>query len=158
MGEKGRFARLKLQGMAEKGKIVVRPIGVVHSPLSGFTQSRVKVDFSGTRSVIEVLPEYAEGLLGMEDAVGGTVVVLYRFHRSVTDTMSLLSFPRGDTSRTQRGIFATRSNVRPNFIAFSTATLVEFIKPNKLVVLGLDAIDGSPLIDIKLPGSISLVD
>jgi L-fuculose-phosphate aldolase len=57
-------------------------------------------------------------------------------------------FPRGDKNRPKRGVFSTRSPVRPNPIAISELQ-VEDIRDNLLMVSGLDILDETPVIDIK---------
>ena len=64
------------------------------------------------------------------------------------DRTILRVHPRGDTSKPKRGIFSTRSPVRPNPIAVSEL-LVEDIHDNILTVRGLDILDSTPVIDIK---------
>lgn len=84
------------------------------------------------------------GLLGLES--GSDVVVLFYCHRSTGYALQI--HPRGDPSRQLRGVFATRSPRRPNPIAVTTAR-VQRIEGNVLEVIGLDALDGSPVLDIK---------
>jgi len=61
---------------------------------------------------------------------------------------SLRVHPRGDIATPRRGVFALRSPMRPNPIGVSEVEVVE-VRATGLVVIGLDARDGSPLIDIK---------
>jgi L-fuculose-phosphate aldolase len=56
--------------------------------------------------------------------------------------------PRGDKSRNQRGVFTTRSPVRPNPIAISELKVLA-VKDNFIEVSGLDILDGTPIVDIK---------
>jgi len=87
----------------------------------------------------------ADGLLGLEP--GGDVVVLFYFHRSAGYNLHI--HPRGDPSRQLRGLFATRSPRRPNPIGVTTVR-VRRVEGNVLEVIGLDALDGSPVLDIKI--------
>jgi len=89
-------------------------------------------------------PALTDGLLGLEP--GSDIVVIYCFHRSTDYELQL--HPRGDPSRPIRGVFATRSPRRPNPIAITSAH-IEGITGNVLEVVGLDALDGSPVLDIK---------
>ncbi|MFH1739812.1 MAG: TrmO family methyltransferase, partial [bacterium] len=57
--------------------------------------------------------------------------------------------PGGDRSRPMRGVFATRSPARPNPIGVTTVRVLD-CEENALVVEGLDALDGSPIVDIKI--------
>jgi len=124
----------------EIGKL--RQIGVVRSPY----KTRKDAPFQGRHTediaTLEIFEEYEPGLLDIEDC--SHLIVLYwldRGNRSVLKTRT----PWGPKVH---GVFATRSPNRPNPIGFCVADLVErngrFLK-----VRGLDALDGSPLIDIK---------
>ncbi len=94
-----------------------------------------------------VLPAYEPGLEGI---IRGTKLqILYWMHELEADDREVLKVhPRGDTSRAKRGVFALRSNQRPNPIGVS---IVEVLRTegSGIVVRGLDARDDSPLIDIK---------
>jgi tRNA (adenine37-N6)-methyltransferase len=100
------------------------------------------VSAAASRIVIE--PELTDGLSGLEP--GQRVLVLFWFHRA--EGSELLQHPRGDVARPVRGVFALRSPRRPNPIG---ATVVELIgrSGNVLEVRGLDAIDGTPVLDLK---------
>jgi tRNA-Thr(GGU) m(6)t(6)A37 methyltransferase TsaA len=87
---------------------------------------------------------YADGLLGLES--GADILVLCYMDRA--DRVLLQVHPRGDTSRPIRGIFATRSPARPNPISVTSARVLD-IDGTTLHVIGLDAMDGTPVLDIK---------
>jgi tRNA-Thr(GGU) m(6)t(6)A37 methyltransferase TsaA len=89
-------------------------------------------------------PSLVEGLKGLEP--DQQIMVVFYFHRS--EGYDLLQHPRGDQSRSKRGVFALRSPRRPNPIG---VTVVELVgnDGNVLRVCGLDAIDGSPVLDLK---------
>lgn len=89
-------------------------------------------------------PALSDGLLGLEP--GSDVVVLYHFHRS--SGYDLRVHPQGDPSRPLRGVFAVRSPRRPNAIGVTTVRVLR-VAGNVLEVVGLDALDGSPVLDIK---------
>jgi tRNA-Thr(GGU) m(6)t(6)A37 methyltransferase TsaA len=95
-------------------------------------------------SRIVIDPALVEGLTGLEP--GGQVTVLFSFHRSAG--YELLQHPRGDQSRTKRGVFALRSPHRPNPIGVTAAELLA-VEGNVLTVRGLDAINGTPVLDLK---------
>jgi len=80
------------------------------------------------------------------------IIILYWIHRSRRPA-PMKVHPRGDPERALMGVFATRSPSRPNPIGKATVTLLER-KDNILKVQGLDAIDGTPVLDIKpyIPG------
>jgi formylmethanofuran dehydrogenase subunit E len=73
-------------------------------------------------------------------------MVVFYFHRS--RGFDLLQHPRGDKSRPRRGVFSLRSPRRPNPIGVTVVDLVA-IDGNVLHVQGLDAINGTPVLDLK---------
>lgn len=83
-------------------------------------------------------------MLGL--AAGDHVLVVFHFHQS--DKHPLQVHPRGDPNRPLRGVFATRAPVRPNPIGVTTVH-IDRIEGTTLEVTGLDAIDGTPILDIK---------
>jgi tRNA-Thr(GGU) m(6)t(6)A37 methyltransferase TsaA len=95
-------------------------------------------------SRIVLAPALTEGLTGLE--AGQQVMVVFHFHRS--EGYDLLQHPRGDKSRPQRGVFALRSPHRLNPIGVTVVDLLA-IEGNVLRVRGLDAINGTPVLDLK---------
>jgi len=95
-------------------------------------------------SRIVLAPELLEGLTGLEP--GMALLVVFVFHRA--EGYSLLQHPRGDRNRPKRGVFALRSPNRPNPIGVTEVELVA-IEGNTLTVHGLDALDGTPVLDLK---------
>jgi tRNA-Thr(GGU) m(6)t(6)A37 methyltransferase TsaA len=91
---------------------------------------------------IEVEPRWSAALSGLQTV--SHVVVLYWMHLARRDLV--LQAPHHYSER--RGTFALRSPVRPNPIAVSVARLVG-ISDNTLSVVGLDCVDGTPLLDLK---------
>jgi tRNA-Thr(GGU) m(6)t(6)A37 methyltransferase TsaA len=89
-------------------------------------------------------PAVTDALLGLES--GSDVLVLCYFHRSSRDVLQV--HPRGNPDNPLRGIFATRSPARPNPIAVTSAR-IQRIEENVLHLMGLDALDGTPVVDIK---------
>jgi tRNA-Thr(GGU) m(6)t(6)A37 methyltransferase TsaA len=114
------------------------PIGFVRS------SAMDKMDCSELEAVIEVLPEFEEGLYRIEEVQ--ELFVFYIFDRS--EGRALKVHPKGDPSLPLRGVFTTRSPDRPNRIGMTKVTLLRR-EGNRLHVKGLDALDGSPVIDIK---------
>ena len=122
------------------------PIGYVENEFEG-TQRDPDI-FTGTVSRIRVLDEYVEGLYRLEQFE--RIYIIFVFDRS--QGYQLVIHPRGDANRPRRGVFATRSPYRPNPIGLSLVDLVGVDK-NILTVRNLDAIDGTPVLDIKQPTS-----
>ncbi len=99
---------------------------------------------SASPSRIVLAPDLLEGLTGLEP--GMTLLVVFVFHRA--EGYELLQHPRGDRSRPKRGVFALRSPNRPNPIGITEVELLA-IEGNILTVRGLDALDGTPVLDLK---------
>jgi tRNA-Thr(GGU) m(6)t(6)A37 methyltransferase TsaA len=118
------------------------PIGVIHSPY------RVKGDaphqgrLSPTTSEIEIFPEFAEGLKDVAERPH--VIVLYWLDRAERDTLTATP----PHSKKEHGVFATRSPDRPNPIGLAVVDILG-IEGARLIVRGLDAFDGTPVLDIK---------
>ena len=125
--------------------IAIRPISQFTCTWAIFTSVRDaprQGRLSDQESAIEILPEYAEGLQDVE--IHPHLIVLYWLDRA--DRGTLKATPPGTC--TEHGVFATRSPDRPNPIAFSVVDVVRR-DGNRLVVRGLDALDGTPLLDLK---------
>jgi len=96
---------------------------------------------------IIIYPEYADGLDGIEEL--DHIHVLYWMHRlSEKDRKALKVHPRGDMNRPLTGVFSLRSPLRPNPIGLTRVRLLKR-EGNQLLVGGLDALDGSPVVDVK---------
>ncbi len=119
-------------------------IGVLHCDIATLADAPKNYDVSAKVGTLEIYPAYQAGLDGI--SVGQTIVVLFWLHRSSRDQLQV--YPRGDHSRGLRGVFATRSPVRPNPIAISELAVLA-IDGGRLLVSGLDMLDGTPIIDIK---------
>ena len=91
---------------------------------------------------LDVDPRWAAGLKGVESCTH--VVVLYWMDKSRRDLVLQVPSHYGE----QRGTFALRSPARPNPIAMSVARLIK-VEGHRLSVVGLDCLDGTPLLDIK---------
>ncbi len=119
-------------------------IGVAHSNIQGREDAPQNYTMSDRVGILEIYPEYQEGLDGI--AAGQTIVVLFWLHKSTRDTLKV--YPRGDKSRGLHGVFSTRSPIRPNPIALSELKVLA-MDGNRLEVSGLDVFDGTPILDIK---------
>ena len=118
-----------------------RPIGRVENGLPFGTAGET---LRAAESTIILAPEFAPGLEGLEKEP--RILVVFYFHLS--DGYELHQHPRGDTGRPKRGVFALRSPRRPNPIGVTEVELLE-IRGNRLRVRGLDAVDGTPVLDLK---------
>lgn len=116
-------------------------IGRVRTPWT--TRSECPRNARGSDAVctIELDPRYADALEGVETCTH--LIVLYFMHEARRDLVVQVSRHSG-----RRGTFALRSPVRPNPIAMSVVRLVS-VDGTRLSVVGLDCLDGTPLIDLK---------
>jgi tRNA-Thr(GGU) m(6)t(6)A37 methyltransferase TsaA len=121
--------------------ITYRPIGYIEN---SYTQPASAELIRGAESRIVLDASFVEGLQGL--AIGQQVMVVFHFHRS--DGYELTQHPQGDRGRPRRGVFALRSPRRPNPIGITVVELIE-IQGNVLRVRGLDAINGTPVLDLK---------
>lgn len=123
---------------------ILQFIGVLHGDIASRQDAPKNYDESQRIGTLEIFPKYQEGLAGIE--VGQTIVVLFWLHESTRDVLKV--YPRGDRSKGLRGVFATRSPMRPNPIAISELQVLA-IKGNFIEVTGLDILNGTPIVDIK---------
>ncbi|MDA8122323.1 MAG: tRNA (N6-threonylcarbamoyladenosine(37)-N6)-methyltransferase TrmO [Deltaproteobacteria bacterium] len=121
------------------------PVGFVRSAVRSLEEAPKQGALSGTEAEIVVDPEYAEALEGLARRAG-KIIVLCWMDRA--DRARLKVHPRGQEDRPERGVFSTRSPHRPNPISLHTVELLE-VRGNVLRVRGMDAVDGTPVIDIK---------
>jgi tRNA-Thr(GGU) m(6)t(6)A37 methyltransferase TsaA len=122
--------------------ILLQPIGVISSPFRERGDAPRQGRLAPVTSEIRIYPEFAEGLRDL--ALHPRLHILYWCDRSRRDI--LVATPPHEEE--ERGVFATRSPERPNPIALCLVDLLR-LEGTRLTVRGLDALDGSPLIDIK---------
>ena len=122
----------------------VRPIGRVRSRLHDRHLAPRQDDEGAPPAVLELDPLVAAGLIGL--VAGSEVLVLTWLHEADRD--QLRTRPRDDPHRAEQGVFSTRSPNRPNPIGLHRVSITS-IEDTALEVSGLDAIDGTPIIDIK---------
>jgi formylmethanofuran dehydrogenase subunit E len=117
--------------------ITLRPIGVVRSPYATPLDAPRQGELARKESVVEVEPRYQEGLAGIE--AGARLLVVWWAHLADRD---VLSRPGTD------GVFAMRTPHRPNPVCLSEVEVVRR-DAGRLVVVGLEATDGTPVLDLK---------
>jgi len=125
-----------------RNSFVVTPIGIVHSPFHTREDTPRQGRFSDALVTLEILPEFTEGLQDVEQQPH--LIVLYWLDRSNRTALKAIPPHTG----IEHGVFATRSPDRPNPIGICIVELVRR-EGNQLFVRGLDALDGTPLLDIK---------
>lgn len=122
----------------------VSPIGIVDSPLIDRAVAPKQGDEGSPDAWLDIDSDHALGLAGF--AVGDDLLVLTWLHLARRDVLSV--HPRGNRDSPQRGVFTTRSPDRPNPIGLHRVQIVA-IDGSRLRVRGLEAIDGTPIVDLK---------
>jgi tRNA (adenine37-N6)-methyltransferase len=120
----------------------MKSIGLIRSPFTNKDETPIQSIRSHAQGEIILDPEYAAGLDGLEGF--SYIILLYVFHCS--EGYSLKTRPFLDDQ--EHGLFATRHPCRPNPIGLSTVKLVKR-DANRLLIEGVDVLDGTPLLDIK---------
>jgi len=126
----------------KRHSLELKPIGIIHSSYKNTDLAPYQGYKSEEISQIEVFEEFEEGLKDIEGF--SHIIVIYWFHKSMGYHL-LTKTPWDDIPH---GLFATRSPHRPCPLGLTVVELVAREK-NILKVKGLDAIDGTPLLDIK---------
>jgi len=122
----------------------LRPIGVVRSTLKARRQAPKQGSEGAPDAWLELKPFAATGLDGL--VVGDEIIVITWLHRARRDVLRV--HPRSDRRRPLAGVFATRSPDRPNPVGLHRVTLRR-ITGSRLRIGPIEAIDGTPVIDIK---------
>jgi tRNA-Thr(GGU) m(6)t(6)A37 methyltransferase TsaA len=130
----------------------IEAIGVVRSVLTKLEEAPMQGDEGAPEAWLELTHQAAQGLMGIQP--GDELIILTWLHLAQRDVLQV--HPRGDRSRPLTGVFATRSPDRPNPIGLHRISVLEVTEQN-LRVAPLEAIDGTPIVDIKpvLPLSVS---
>jgi tRNA-Thr(GGU) m(6)t(6)A37 methyltransferase TsaA len=123
---------------------LLHAIGVVRSPLTRRAEAPRQGGEGAPDATISLDPAYAEALQGIR--VGDRLVLVTWLHEA--DRSVLQVHPRDDESRPLTGVFATRSSDRPNPLGLHEVTVLG-IDRVALAVRALEAIDGTPIVDIK---------
>ena len=122
----------------------IEPIGFIRSELIHLEDAPMQGDEGAPDAWLELLPQSARGLTGISP--GDELIVLTWLHLAERDVLQV--HPRGDLSRPLTGVFATRSPDRPNPVGLHRVSVLE-IREHKLRVGPLEAIDGTPIVDMK---------
>ena len=121
----------------------IKPIGIIHSPY--YIIEDMPIQPKGAREVEGYVLVDEKYINGLKDIEGFShIYLLYGFHKAARTELLVTPFMDKQT----RGVFATRSPLRPNHIGMSIVELKR-VEGNKVVVGGIDILDGTPLLDIK---------
>ena len=122
----------------------IKPLGVIRSDLTSREAAPRQGSEGAPDAWLEVNPDVAEGLEGI--SAGDEIILITWLHQAQRDLLKV--HPRRDKNRPLTGVFSTRSPHRPNPIGLHRATVLE-ITGNRLKVGPLEAVDGTPIVDIK---------
>ncbi|MBN2789490.1 MAG: tRNA (N6-threonylcarbamoyladenosine(37)-N6)-methyltransferase TrmO [Candidatus Delongbacteria bacterium] len=121
----------------------IKPIGVIHSPYTDLKNMPIQPKSAPeVEGQLEIFEEYTDGLKDLDGF--SHIYILFSFHKSVRTDLIVKPF----MDEKLRGVFSTRSPNRPNHIGISIVELVK-VEENIVTVKGIDALDGTPLLDIK---------
>lgn len=123
-------------------EFTINPIGIIESPFEDKDESPIQPSFSEAFGTVIIDPEYVEGLTALDGF--SHIILLYYFDRASSIDMKVVPY----LDDKPKGIFAIRHPNRPNKIGLSIVQLVK-VEKNKLLVKGIDVLNGTPLIDIK---------
>jgi tRNA-Thr(GGU) m(6)t(6)A37 methyltransferase TsaA len=132
----------EIDGM--KDALQLRPVGTIQSTLTSRRDAPKQGDEGAPDAWLEMLPWTAEALLGL--AAGDEIIVITWLDRARRDTFQV--HPRSDPNRALAGVFATRSPDRPNPLGLHPVVIRE-IDGRRLRIGPMEALDGTPVVDIK---------
>jgi tRNA-Thr(GGU) m(6)t(6)A37 methyltransferase TsaA len=130
--------------MPATNDLVMHPIGQVQSSLADREQAPRQGDEGAPDAWLLFDPSVGEALRDL--AVGQEVLLLTWFDRARRDVLAV--HPRGDRSRPRTGVFSTRSPDRPNPIGLHRVQIAA-IEGLRFQVRNLEALDGTPILDVK---------
>ena len=131
-------------GNVNEPHFALTPVGRVESPLTDPASAPKQGDEGAPDAWLVFEPALLEGLDGIR--AGDEVIVLTWLDRARRDVLRV--HPRGDRSRTQQGVFSTRSPARPNPIGLHRVEVAS-IEGGRVRVRNLEAVDGTPVLDMK---------
>lgn len=120
------------------------PIGAVRSAIQTRADAPHQGATAGTKATIEIDERFAEGISDLK--AGMDIWVLFHFDKA--DEALMKVHPRGNPEAPLRSLFATRAPCRPSPIGLTLVRILT-IEANSIAVRGLEAIDGTPILDIK---------
>lgn len=123
---------------------LVKPIGFIRSELKNMEDAPMFYTEGAPNARIELIPAYREGLERMQ--AGDEIIVITWLHLADRDVLKV--HPQGDPNKPLTGVFLTRSPDRPNPLGLHRARVLE-LDGEKLLIGPIEAIDGTPVLDIK---------
>ena len=120
-------------------------IGTIRSPLKKMEDAPLQGHEGGSDAKVVIHAQFHDALLGL--SLGDEIVVITWLHHSNRGTLQV--YPRNDNRNQVSGVFATRSAERPNPLGLHSVKILS-IEENLISVAPLEAIDGTPVVDIKI--------
>jgi tRNA-Thr(GGU) m(6)t(6)A37 methyltransferase TsaA len=124
--------------------IELKPIGTVSSSLESLDAAPRQADEGAPEAWLVFEPAVADGLRNLRP--GDELILITWLDRARRDVLTV--HPRGDVSRPPEGVFSTRSPHRPNPLGLHDVKVVA-VEGTRVRVSNLEAIDGTPIIDVK---------
>jgi tRNA-Thr(GGU) m(6)t(6)A37 methyltransferase TsaA len=131
--------------MMKEDQFLLRPVGTVRSPLKSREDCPRQGWEGAPEAWLEIDAVFADALDGLSP--GQEIFVLTWLHQGRREVLRV--HPRGDPQQPLRGVFATRSPDRPNPIGVHRVAVVAIEPAGRLRVRPLEAVDGTPILDIK---------
>lgn len=129
----------------KNNEYLLQPVGFVHSPLASRKDCPRQGSEGAPEAWLEIDTAFADALDGL--AVGQAVFLLTWLHKGRRDLLKV--HPRGNRDASLRGVFSTRSPDRPNPIGLHRVEILEIQGRSRIRVGPLEALDGTPVLDIK---------
>ena len=126
--------------------ILIKPIGTVRSALRDPSEAPNQAFEGAPEAILEISPDLAPAIHRIEP--GAELIVVTWLHKA--DRTVLQTHPQDDESIPLTGVFATRSPDRPNPIGLHRVTVTDIRPPASICVDALEAIDGTPILDLKV--------
>jgi len=128
----------------DQKEIKLQAVGRIRSPIKSREESVDQGRVAETLVDLVIFSDYKAGVEGLEKEK--YIIILTWMHQADRDVLTV--HPRGDCSRPKRGVFSTRSPDRPNPLGLYAARVIHF-GDDVITVKGMDAIDGTLIVDIK---------
>ena len=128
----------------DQARYIVNPVGFIRSELKRVEDAPRFYTEGAPNARLEVVPAYRDALLGVQP--GKEIIVLTWLHLAQRDVLQV--HPQGNPDNPITGVFLTRSPGRPNPVGLHRCTVLE-VTGDTLLIGPIEAIDGTPVIDIK---------
>ena len=139
-----RFEQTQAPGLSTLKEFMVKPIGFIRSELKNVDEAPLFYTEGAPNTWLELAPAFRDGLDGLQ--VGHDIIVLTWLHLARREILKV--HPQGNPAKPLTGVFLTRSPDRPNPLGLHRAMVLE-INADGLLIGPIEAVDGTPVLDIK---------